>query len=216
LSVWWALALLGGLVASALLVAGGARHPTYWLLQGTALVPLFTAIRRLRRGGAAFCGALWGFHLCLALTLQCGGAQPRADELWLVLVVTPALYAYGAVVLTERFGFQPLLLAVSWLVPELTVHLLSGRNGIVGQDTRLDGPLGTMVQVLGWLILAGLIAYVSAKLAATPGRARFAAAPWIARAHEESPLRPPAAIRPASLIDLIFGIAPRAPPLVAR
>ena len=204
-------------MASALLVAGGARHPACWLLRGIALVPLFTAIRILRRNGATFCGALWGFYLGLALTLQCGGASPRADAFWLALVVTPALYAYGASVLTERFGFQPLLLAVSWLVPEFLFHLLSGRNGIVGQATTPDRPLDMMAQVLGWLILAGLIAYVSAKLAATPGRARFvAAAMWAVRAREESRLRPPAAIRPPSLIYLIFGTAPRAPPLQAR
>jgi apolipoprotein N-acyltransferase len=213
---WWAPLLLGSLMASALLVGGEAHHPAGWLLEGIALVPLFAAIRLLRRGGAAFCGALWGFYLCLALALQCGGAPQRDDVFWLALVGMPALYAYGASALTERFGFQPLLLAVAWLAPEFVFHLISGRNGIVAQATTPDHPLSTIVQLLGWLILAGLIAYVNAKLAAALGRARVAARARIVTAGEKPRIPAPAAIRPTSFAHLVFGTAPRAPPLAFR
>lgn len=216
---WWRLlgapALAASLVVSAVSIAIAARDPRYSVVSCVALVPLFAAIRLLKPAGALAGGALWGGYLYFGLVLPDAGriTSPVPGFLFLLL---PALYAGVASALTGRFGFQPLLLALGWLGPELLLHRLASAGGLPAQAAAWSGLLGACGRIFGWLTTVALIVYVNAKLVAVLGSLRGASRQrvrtWRARAHDV--VFAPGVVRPRW--KSLHPASPRAPPLEGR
>jgi len=160
-------ALGASLAASALLVAGAGAVPGLAWLAWVGLLPLFLAIRLLSAVGASLAGALWGGCVWVFSTTLGGGAIAPALGSFLLLLTVPAVYAYLGGWVTRRLGFSPLYLALGWVGVELALSPLGLRYGL------LAGVLGggTLVQVvgglLGYAMLAFLIALVNAAVLAT-------------------------------------------------
>jgi hypothetical protein len=165
----YASTLVGSLIASALLVAAAIRNPHFRFCPWLGLVPLYVAVRALRPVGAAVCGAVWGSYVVLGVAWYTGAIPSMAPWI-LVAILIPAGYAAAASAWTGRFGYRPLLFGAAWLVPEALVQLSSGATGLLGR-TVLHGPLGVASQLFGWMLLAGLLAWIDAEIAAWLGRA---------------------------------------------
>lgn len=198
-------------MASAYLIAMAVKDSHCGLFGCVALVPLFAAIRLLKPAGALVCGALWGACFCCGLALPDAGRMARPATA-LLFVLVPALYAGGAAVLTGRFGFQPLLLALGWLGPDYLLHHLASAGGLPLHAMTWGGPLGACSRVFGWLAVVVLVVYVNAKLVAVLGHLPDASRRGVRarRAEARCDAFAPSVARPLSA-TLSPG-APRAPP----
>jgi len=164
-------ALTVSLVGSAYLMALAVASPTYPWLGLLTLLPLFLAIRVCRPPGAALCGALWGVSLYVfSVTGSSHSIDASAGSLALLTAI-PAIYAYLSAWLTRWIGFNPFVLGVSWMGVELAFTPLGLHTGLLA-GTQGDGTLMHWIGgALGYVLVAFLVAFVSAVIVSLLSRA---------------------------------------------
>jgi len=118
------------------------------------------------------CGGLWG--LCLYLFVAAAGSViPSTTPALALLTIIPAAYAGLGALLTRRIGFNPLVLGLGWVLVEVALKPLGLRSGLLA-GTQAGGTLVYWVgQVLGYVLVAFLVAYVNASLLAVLTCARL-------------------------------------------
>ncbi|MHC4356170.1 MAG: hypothetical protein ACYTE3_17110 [Planctomycetota bacterium] len=161
------------LVPSALLTAAAAGSADYSWFAWFGLLPLFLAIRVLSPAVAALAGAFWGgcFYLFLA-----AGAVPGlslTSHSFALLVLVLMLYAYFGGLLTRWVGFSPMLLALGWILVELTLKPLGLRQGLLAGTQGADGFLHWISCLLGYASVASLVVGVNAWLVLLISSARL-------------------------------------------
>ena len=150
------------LVASAFMTAQAVCRPQYPWLGWVALLPIFAAVAVLRPWGAAVAGAFWG--LCLACFSSGWAFGTIALAPWpiLLLITIPAIYSYVASAISRRFGFNPFILGVGWILVELALGPVGLKHGLLA-STQHDGTLaGWIGQSFGYVFVPFLIAVANA------------------------------------------------------
>jgi apolipoprotein N-acyltransferase len=152
------------LAAGAFLLSPMAGGPSRGWVAWFCLLPLFLGIRVLPPAGALGAGAFWGaclfaFHSASDSGTALSGPAPAA-----LLVVVPALYAFGGALLTRFAGFHPLLLGLGWVGVEFALEPLGLGYGLLA-GTQGHGPLFQLFgSLVGYVFIAFVIASVNAVL----------------------------------------------------
>ncbi|MGB2987569.1 MAG: hypothetical protein WBE26_17020 [Phycisphaerae bacterium] len=141
-----------------------AASPGCAWLGWLTLLPLFFAIRLYRPLGATLSGAVWGFSLyAFSVAGTAGSIEPSISSLALLTAI-PAIYACLGASLTQWIGFSPFVLGVSWMGVELAFEPLGLHHGLLA-GTQGNGTLIHWIGgALGYVLVAFLVAYVSASL----------------------------------------------------
>lgn len=166
-------ALTVSLVISAMLMAMVVASTACSWLAWFGLLPLFWAIRVLRPLSASLAGALWG--ICFYLFSASGptpAISPTFQSLGL-LVIVPMLYACCGVLLTRLIGFNPLLLAIGWILVEITLQPLGLHQGLLAGTQSQSPVLHWVSRLLGYAFVAFLVACVNASLVVILSNARL-------------------------------------------
>ena len=205
--------LIGALIGSAYLMTVATQSPKGWWLGCVALLPLFVAIRVSTPVGAGLAGALWGLSLCLFSVSADGVALAPTFRSFALLTAIPALYGLFGVHVTRRVGFSPLLLGIGWVAVEFALKPLAFRNGLLAA-TQADGLfIHTLGQLGGYVLVAFLVAYVSASLLSALSDAclTIPRSPHVAGSGDgQGRLFPLEA--PVYLVHFVHSARPRAPP----
>ncbi|MEK6677015.1 MAG: hypothetical protein AABZ47_15355 [Planctomycetota bacterium] len=159
-----ALALVASLALSAVLMALSLGSVTYWWLGWVTLVPLFLAIRVCRPTIATAAGAFWGFSLYLSSYAFTQNPLPHGWVSALLLTIAPAIYAAVFSAITQRKGFQPLLLGLGWAGLELVLKPLAIHNGLLAGTQGNNVVIHTVGQIGGYVLVAFLVALFNASL----------------------------------------------------
>lgn len=207
------------LVFSALLTAVAVRAPAYHGLAWISLLPLFHAMRSLRLNDAGLAGGLWG--LCLYLFCVTDSPNlivhitPSISSLILFAAV-PAVYVGLGALLTRAIGFNPLMLAVGWVLVEIAFRPLRLRHGLLAGAQMESIQVQWLARLLGYVFVAFLVAYVNASLLAFVVAVRGLGAP-----QSKSPAELIVVGRIAPSLSCIFydrwihsRARPRAPPAI--
>jgi hypothetical protein len=161
------------LVPSALLTALAVGSADYSWFAWFGLLPLFFAIRILSPAVAALAGAFWGgcFYFFLVT-----GAIPnllQTPHSFILLAIVLMLYAYSGGLLTRWVGFSPMLLALSWILVELTLKPLGLRQGLLAGTQSTNGFLHWISCLLGYAFVAMIVAGANAWLVLLLSSARL-------------------------------------------
>jgi len=161
------------LVPSALLTAVAVGSADYSWFAWFGLLPLFFAIRVLNPVVAALAGAFWGgcFHLFL-VTYAVPGLSLTSQS-FVLLTIVLMLYAYFGGLLTRWVGFSPMLLALGWIVVELTLKPLGLRQGLLAGTQSTNGFLHWISCLLGYAFVALIVAGINAWLVMLISSARL-------------------------------------------
>jgi hypothetical protein len=145
-------------------------------LSWISLIPLFFAIRTLAPTRAAPYGALWGISFCWFHTVLVSSSISLSLFDVLLLTTVPAAYLSLGALLTRRFGFRSMILALGWVGLELALQPVGLTHGALLPD-RGYGPLfDVAVSLLGYGTIAFLVAYVNALLLALVSSVQFGTA----------------------------------------
>lgn len=152
------------LALSAVLMGLALQSASAWWLGWVTLLPLLLAIRVLGFFHAACAGAIWGLGV-FGFTLLVGTSSFAHTPLALLLLLTiPALYAAAGSFVTRRAGFSPLLLGLGWVGVEFALRPLAIHHGLLA-GTQGDGLVIRLIgSVAGYVMVAFLVAYVSAAI----------------------------------------------------
>ncbi len=163
-------------IGAYLLVLALASAEHSWLGWFT-LFPLFCAIRVQRPVGAMVSGALWGLSLYLFLPTPFESTVASAGySTWIhtsvlgltpplvLLTAIPAVYSFLASWLTRRVGFSPFVLGVSWMGVEFALASLGLRHALLAGTQGNSWFLHVLAQLLGYVFVAFLAAYVIASV----------------------------------------------------
>lgn len=139
---------------------GSRSNPVLgWL----TLLPLLAVIRIFSARTSALCGAIWGAALFCFLAFQTDPIVLPTVASAAFLVGLPAAFAFGMVLLTRRFGFNPLILALGWCCVELALLPLGLRGGLLGGVAGDSGSFLSFLQgLLGYVCMSALVVAVNA------------------------------------------------------
>ncbi|UCC29273.1 MAG: hypothetical protein JSU86_13850 [Phycisphaerales bacterium] len=157
-------------------MALAVASPTYPWLGLFTLLPLFLAIRVCRPPGAALGGALWGVSLYAFSVTGTGHSIDPSVSSVALLTALPALYAYLSAWLTRWIGFNPFVLGVTWMGVELALQPLGLRNGLLAGTQGYGTLMPWLGGALGYVLVAFLVAFVSAAIVSILSRVRAGAA----------------------------------------
>lgn len=138
-----------------------------------ALVPLLRAVQTQNPLGAAVSGALWGGSLYFFGSGAVVDVVPSSLASFVVLVSAPAAYALGGAALTRAIGFSPFVLSVGWLLLELVFQPLGLSRGLLAATQGDSWLVGAIGQLLGYVLIAFVVAYTSALILALLSGVRF-------------------------------------------
>ncbi|HNQ24921.1 MAG TPA: hypothetical protein PKK06_17730 [Phycisphaerae bacterium] len=156
---------------SAALTTAALVIPDLWWLAWVSLVPLFAVIRAFRPMRAARCGLFWG--ACFyGMAVGAGVVVPTTSSLGLFAAI-PGGYALLAALLTRKIGFNPLLLALGWILVEIAFKPLGFDQGLLARTGQELVAIHWIARVLGYVFAAALVVAVNAALLALLSRARL-------------------------------------------
>lgn len=161
-------AVLGAsLVLSALLTAVSLRVPGNQWLAWISLLPLFHAMRSLRLPTAAMAGGLWGACLYLFCVVDSTGLftpiSPSFSSL-VLLTAVPAVYVSFGALMSRAIGFNPLMLAIGWILVEVAFKPLGLHQGLLAGTQTESAQLHWLARLLGYVFVAFLVACANASL----------------------------------------------------
>ena len=170
-------ALAASLVLSACLTAAALRSRDCSWVAWLSLLPLFWAVRSLRPTAAALCGAFWGAWLYLCSTA--GPAPPVASTPLALglLTAVPAIYAGLCSRLTRRIGFNPLMLALGWILVEMALKPLGLDQGLLASTQSDATHVHWIGRLLGYVFVAALVVCANASRLALLGSGRSKSLP---------------------------------------
>ncbi|MGB2863390.1 MAG: hypothetical protein WBC05_08705 [Sedimentisphaerales bacterium] len=161
------------LVPSALLTAVAVGSADYSWFAWFGLLPLFFAIRVLSPAVAALAGAFWGGCFYFFLVAGVVPGLSLTHHSFALLAIVLMLYAYFGGLLTRWVGFSPMLLALGWIVVELTLKPLGLRQGLLAGTQSTNGFLHWISCLLGYAFVALLVAGANAWLVMLLSSARL-------------------------------------------
>ncbi|MCG8405281.1 MAG: hypothetical protein MI923_08805 [Phycisphaerales bacterium] len=159
--------LFGSLALSALLTAVSLRVPDYHWLAWFCLLPLFQAMRSLRLHTAALAGGLWGASLYVVCTADSAGlVVPVVPSFSSAVIMTavPAVYASLGALLTRAVGFNPLMLALGWILVEFAFKPLGLQQGLLASTQIESAQFQWVARLLGYVLVAVFVACINATL----------------------------------------------------
>jgi hypothetical protein len=161
--VVWRLLLTVAICLSALFLAVAPATSTRFWLVWIAFMPLFIAIRSQPLGIAAFLGALWGCCLCLfAAHYESVSSIPFIN--FCLITGAPCFYVVLSKTFIRRFGYNPLALALGWIVFEFIYARLGAGRIIFLNNENLGSFFHVFADFLGYGFIGFIIAYVNAVL----------------------------------------------------
>jgi apolipoprotein N-acyltransferase len=119
-------------------------------------------------------GALWGASVFLFAATHSDTSLALSPLAFVLLTVTPAVYAAMGAWVTRRAGFSPFVLAVGWILAEFALRPLALTHGLGAVSTASSGLLGIVGQFLGHAWVAFLLVYCGAWLLRLVSRMRLA------------------------------------------
>lgn len=162
---WFRLsALCFSLIIAGFLTAESISLRAHPWLGWFALIPVFISIRACVPWFAGVCGALWGASICTYTVFVDGPDQVSS---WLgvaLLTLVPALYSFIGAHATRRKGFDPLILGLGWAGAEFALQPLGLRHGLIAGIQGDSWLLLLVGQMGGYVLVAFLVAFVSAVL----------------------------------------------------
>ena len=172
-SLWPALILGGALAASATVLTLAVGTASYRWAGWLALVPLFLVIRTLTPAAALLAGAVWGSAVFAAGSGLVANVVAPTGSAWALLAAVPAAYCCLGAALTRWIGFSPFVLGVGWMGVELALTPLGFDTGILGSAESSAGLFHWIATGLGYVLVAFVVAYVNAHLAAAISEVRL-------------------------------------------
>ncbi|NNF43744.1 MAG: hypothetical protein HKN62_12015 [Phycisphaerales bacterium] len=143
-------------VAGASLLGLAQANPALTVSGWIGLLPLLWCIARFDPRRSLGAGVLFG---------ACLGGVSAASVASIPLVAgVCGLFAGVAALMTRRHGFSPYLVAVGWLLVEITLQPLGWGEGLLAVAHGDAGVLSTVAEVFGLAIAAFVVAYVNALL----------------------------------------------------
>jgi len=168
-----ATALVISLILSALLMAVAVGSTACSWLAWFGLLPLFLAIRVLRPAAATLAGAIWGVCFYFFSVAFAAHAISPTFQSFALLTIVPAFYACFGVLLCRWIGFNPILLALGWVLVEVAIKPLGLQQGLLASTQSQSPILHWISRVLGYAFVAFLVACVNASLLAVLSNARL-------------------------------------------
>ncbi len=168
-------ALTGALLGGAYLMAIAVGSPGHAWLGLFSLVPLFLAIRLWRPMRALLAGGLWGASLWAFTQTEPGAAVSSSLGSLALLSAIPAAYACLGAWLTRRIGFNPFVLGFGWMGVELALGPAGLRTGLLGTVEGQGAFLHWIGGALGYVLVAFVIALLSASVVSALSAARWPA-----------------------------------------
>lgn len=152
------------LILGGVFMAVGRTAVDYSWLAWIALLPLFFSIQAFRPTVACLCGLVWGvsFFACSSVALE--SDVPYTWGSLALLGAVPAIYAFGAAMVTRRLGFNPFVVAFGWIGVEAAVAPLGLRQGLLSALQTDAALLGVVGNLFGYILVAFVVAFVSAVL----------------------------------------------------
>ena len=210
-------AAVASLAVGALLSAVIQGRPDQQWLACLSLLPLFIAIRAHRSVGAMICGAWWGGCLAYFCSLSDPSFALPSFLSVILVVAAPAVYAGLAARLTTKFGFNPLILGLGWVFVEAALASAGFPRGLLAAASSEYPFLAHIANLLGYLFVAFLGAWVNASLLAIFSRIRISISGQPRQLHMPGTrwnTGCPARARESDAIPSHW--LPRAPPLALR
>lgn len=151
--------------SSALLLLIGNLFPNYWYLSFFALIPFLYRIIRLNALGVLQLGLFFGFTFFSIYKLPDLFAAPLRTILAVCLgTVLFALFAWVVACAKEKFGFNPLFVALLWVLFELgLIKFLAEENSYFHPSTSL-GVFDGLSVLFGFLAVSFVIVLVNSLL----------------------------------------------------
>lgn len=144
---------------SALLLLVSNLFPSYWYFSFIALTPFLWRIIRLDALGALQLGFFFGFSFFSIWKLPDFLAAPILTVLTVALgTVLFALFAWAVARTKERFGFNPIFIAILWVGFELGLLKLNLISGGAGAGSSRPFLIETPSYFHGLSILFGFLA----------------------------------------------------------
>ena len=133
----------------------------------------------------------------------------------LLLSVVPAAYACLGAWLTRRIGFNPFVLGFGWMGVELALSPAGLRTGLLGAVEGQGAFLHWVSGALGYVLVAFVIALLSASVVSVLSAARW---PALRRSSRIPSANPGALLAPQTFfcfsLSAFHPLRPRAPPTV--
>lgn len=213
-----ALALVPALMLSGLLTAASLRSPDFAWLAWISLLPLFQAIRSGRLLPAVLAGGFWGACLYGFSVFSFGDSTPvifhPSFASAALLTAVPAVYAGLGALLTRTIGFNPLVLALGWVLVEVAFKPLGIHQGLLAGTQTEVTLLHWLARLLGYVFVAFLVAGANASLLAVLSRARLSL-PWQPSLARMAPSEARSSSQTSVYVQLLSlpQAYPRAPPI---
>lgn len=154
--------LLLPLIASACIVARWNTVPHNPLLAGIIIIPLFLAIRLLSPTKAALGSLVWSAVLCFHAAATAAPLDGRIVYQGILLLSVPTLYVFLGAWYTRRYGFQPLALALGWILVELALYPAGFRQGLLPSCYGNGIAQRAIADFLGYGFVAFVVALINA------------------------------------------------------
>jgi hypothetical protein len=150
------------LLGSAFLLAKSSQYPACSGLAFVALIPLFAVVAHARGKNVFLLAGFWGICYSGAAWL-CGLiSPPEFSRAVPMMVAAPAVFAGLARAAIARFGCSPVILALSWMLIDLSLGQIGYGSG-VSFATPESGSLGALVAKFGgYALIAFVIASANA------------------------------------------------------
>ena len=147
--------------SSALLLLVANLFPNYWYLSFFALVPFLYRIIRLDALGALQLGLFFGFSFFFVYKLPDLFVAPLLTVLIIALgAALFALFGWAVARAKEHFGFNPLFVALLWVLFELGLIKITGANLPVHPSGLFHG----LSVLFGFLAVSFVIVLVNSLL----------------------------------------------------
>ncbi|TWT42136.1 Apolipoprotein N-acyltransferase [Phycisphaerae bacterium RAS1] len=207
--------VVAALCGSAFIALFARFSPTCAPLAWIAAAPLFAAIYRFRPLAAAGAGCVWGGCFAAMLSAIYFDGPREAGMRFGVTAGLLAAYAGGAAALRRQLGFAPLLLAVLWACLELALSMTTAQvpGGVLSVGTHGGGLLTSTGHLLGYVIVACLVAYINAGFVRVLDAATERLAAPAGRTVRSAPAAPAALL---AVDDFVLRLWSRLRPLLPR
>lgn len=145
-------------------MAQAVRLGSYPWLAWMGIWPLLVATRRFTPIKALLSGVLWGSGLYYFVTADMNPAFSHCWTNGALVITVPGVYALLGALVTSRYGFSPMGLALGWIGVEAALQPLGLSFGLLSPLRGYNSFLHMVVDFFGYGIIAFFIAYSSISL----------------------------------------------------
>lgn len=158
------------LLSAATMVAIHRASENGWLAF-FSLIPLIQVIRRYSPRVSASLGAVWGLGVASMLALGDVSTAHLSPLNIALLVGIPAAYTGLFSAITRRIGFNPFVLAVGWMLVELSLRPVGLPLGLLAGAIGSGALVSWVGGLLGYVFVAFLVIWANAAIVSLLSRA---------------------------------------------